>query len=403
MAFRGWAGGRVLLALSLGPLGACEADREEVTENLVAVVSAEEIDVLARLDGVTRVVDLLPTPDGRVWILNSQPPYFTVIGPSGDVQLEFGEQGGGPRELDRPVVLVGMAESTDVWAYDWVRNALIQVSPDNREVVAIPQDTIPVPSLVSFRGAGINPAPPWFEGSADGFFFSRARTAQPESALHPWSADILRISTESAAVELAAPLADRLGDPQSRFGGATVLMPYPLWSTCSDGAIGFYDPLGPALRRLSPNGDEVDPIALPESRPVTMTPDLVFEMFFRQFAEDRPSGQTMDMENMRRLTEEQNQEFVRNSSEHFPEYSELRCDARGEFWLRRFDPTTGRLGLGPDWLRVSADGAHASVSLPAEFRVFRIERDRMWGTLRDSLGVESLAAFDLSGIRPGGD
>lgn len=396
MAYR-WTG-LVPLAVVTGLLGGCGSD---VGDRIVSVaVPADAIEVLATVEGVTRVVDMHPGPDGRVWVLNSQPPYFVVVGPGGEIQRELGQQGGGPHEFDRPVALVGIAGSTDVWAYDWVRNALIEVSPDSRRSLFLPRDTIPVPSLVSFRGAGINPAPPWLESSETGFLLARARTPRAESALHLWDADVLRIASDESGVnvEVVAPLADRLGEPGSEFGAASVLMPYPLWSSCRDGTLGLYDPLTGVLRRFEADGEETAPLTLPEPRRVAMTPDLVFEMFYRQFAEDRPGGQWPGMEEMRRLTEDQNREFVRNSSEYFPEYSELRCDDQGEFWLRRFDPRTGRLGLGSDWLRVSSDGSRTLVSLPDSFRVFRIEQGRMWGTLRDELGAESVAVFDLSSL-----
>ncbi|MGI9626829.1 MAG: hypothetical protein ACR2QM_08340 [Longimicrobiales bacterium] len=379
----------------------CGCSSEVGDQSTVMAIPIDAIDVLSTLENVTRVVDVQPTEDEHVWVLNSQPPYFAVVGPDGEIQREFGEQGGGPQEFDHPVSLVGVPGSTDMWVYDWARNALIEISPDSRRTLRLPKDTIPVPSLVSFKGAGINPAPPWLESAGDGFLFARARTPRSETALHLWSADVLRISgDETALVGLEAPLADLLGEPQAVYGGATVLMPYPLWSTCRDGALGLYDPLGGVLRRFAPaTGEEMTPVPLPEPTPVEMTPDLVFEMFYRQFAEDRPGNQGPGMEQMRELTREQNREFVQNSNESFPEYSELRCDTRGEFWLRRFDPTRGRLGLGPDWLHISVDGTHSLVSLPPSFRVFRIEQDRMWGTLRDELGVESVALLELTPLR----
>jgi hypothetical protein len=130
-----------------------------------------------------------------------------------------------------------------------------------------------------------------------------------------------------------------------------------------------------------------------------MTADLVFEMFYRQFAEDRPAAQVPDREELRRLTEEQNNDFVSNSAGAFPEYADLRCAPDGTLWLRRFDATTGRLGQGSDWLRLSADGSLASVELPTAFSTFRIERDRIWGTVQDTLGVESIAWIGLGSLR----
>lgn len=389
-----------IAALSVGACGSGEADPSVPIE-----VPLAAIDVVSGIEAVTRVVDMQPAPDGLVWILNSQPPYFVVVDGDGDVQREFGDEGGGPQEFDRPVALVRERGTPSVWTYDAVRNALMEVSSADRRTLALPRDSVPLPSLVSFKGAGINPAPPWLESSAGGFLFARARTTYAESALHLWNADVMRASADdgNADIEMVAPLADLLGEPQSQFGSATVLLPYPLWTSCPDGALGLYDPLSNTLRRFTVTGEETTSLELPDPRPVTMTSDAVFEMFYRQFVEDRPGGQLPALEEMRRLTQDQNEEFVRNSSEHFPEYSELQCEPAGVFWLRRFDATTGRLGMGSDWIRITADGATLPVSLPPAFRVFRIEGGQMWGTLRDDLGVESIARIDVSALRQGPD
>jgi hypothetical protein len=365
------------------------------------VVSRDAVHALATLDAVARVVDIQPTSDGRVWVLNSMSPYFVVLGPNGQVERQFGERGGGPEEFDRPVALVRGVDSMDVWTYDWGRNALIRISAGNRRELALPRDSIPISSLVSFKGAGINPAPPWLESTRDGFLLARARVSRYESGLHLWNADILLVREDGpeVGVDLHTPIADYIGDPGSRYGDATILIPYPLWTVCAGGTIGLYDPLANTVRRFTDAGEELGAFALPDERRLLMTVDLVFEMFYRQLEEDVPSAQIPEKEEMRRRTEEQNREFVNSSAEFFPEYADLRCTPDGTLWLRRFDVTTGRLGHGSDWLRVSADGLQTLVALPRAFRTFRIERDGIWGTVRDSLGVESIAWVGLDSLR----
>jgi hypothetical protein len=122
-------------------------------------------------------------------------------------------------------------------------------------------------------------------------------------------------------------------------------------------------------------------------------------MFYRQLAQDLSSAQLPPREEVRLRTEQQNQEFVNSSAEFFPEYSDLRCTQDGTLWLRLFDPTVGRLGQGSDWLRLSEDGSHRLIALPEMFRTFRVERDRIWGTVRDALDVESVAWIALDSVR----
>jgi hypothetical protein len=359
------------------------------------------VHALSAVDVITRVVDLEPTSDGRVWVLNSIAPYFVVLGPDGRLERQFGDQGGGPEEFNRPVALARRAGSDDVWAYDWGRNALIRISAEERRELALPRDTIPIQALITFKGAGINPAPPWLESTSDGFLLARARVTREESALHLWNADLILVREGGleTTVELRMPIADLLGDPASRYGAATVLIPYPLWTACADGTVGLYDPLANSLRRFAEDGEELEAVTLPDERRLPMTADLVFEMFYRQFAEDRPSAQVPEKEAFRRLTEEQNQQFVSASAPAFPEYSDLRCGADGTLWLRLFDTANGRLGQGADWLRLSTDRSHTSVALPRTFRTFRLASERIWGTVQDTLGVESIAWIGLDALR----
>jgi hypothetical protein len=390
---RRWLAAGVFLLGACGAVDSVDADR-------VVTVPHDAIQVLTSLDVVTRVVDLEPTSDGGVWVLNSIAPYFVVVGPDGRVERQFGLQGGGPGEFNRPIALVRGMGPGEVWAYDWGRNALIDISAGERRELALPRDSFPLPSLISFKGAGINPAPPWLERTRDGFLLARARATREESALHLWNADILLVQEgPETRVDPYMPVGDLLGDPASRYGAATVLIPYPLWTACTDGSLGLYDPLANTLRRFTEEHEEIGALALPDERRLPMTADLIFEMFYRQFAGDRPSAQVPDKEQMRRLTAEQNDEFVRNSASFFPEYSDLRCVSDGTFWLRRFDATSGRLGQGPDWLRAAADGSRTRVVVPREFTVFRIGRWRIWGTLQDSLGVEAIAWIGLRSLR----
>jgi hypothetical protein len=380
---------------------ACNPGDADPDGNRAITVPAEAIRTLPALDIVARVVDLQPAEDGRLWVLNSVAPYFVVLGPDGQVERQFGDRGGGPQEFDRPVALLRGVDPADIWAYDWGRHALIRISREDRRDLALPRDSLSLPSLVSFKGAGINVAPPWLEPATGGFLIARARITRDESALHLWNAEILRVRDDGsgARVDLHTPIGDFLGDPASRYGAATVLVPYPLWTLCADGTVGLYDPLSNSLRRFRDGQEDREPFALPRERNVQMTADLVFEMFYRQFAEDISSDQLPAKDEMRRVTESQNQEFVSSSAPFFPEFADLRCGADGAFWLQRFDATTGRLGHGPDWLRLSTNGSQTWVSLPRTFTTVRIERDRIWGTVRDDLGVQSIAWIEPEALR----
>lgn len=374
---------------------ACTGDGGPTPSARTVTLTDEAIQPVATLDGVTRVVDLEATADGRVWVLNSTEPFFTVVAADGAIERAFGRQGGGPGEFDNPVTLVRGTGADEVWSYDWTRNALIRLTGGDAVQHPLP-DSFPRPSLVSFKGAGINPAPPWIRHTDEGFLFARARDVHAESALHLWDADLFVVSERDGrepTVDL--PVADLLGDPSSRFGAASILIPYPLWAACPDGTRALYDPLANALRLFSAEGAEGSPRKLPDEPGYAMTADLVFEMFFRQLAADRPASQLPDMEQMRALTRDQNEGFVSGSAPDFPEYAELECTRDGTLWLRRFDPAAGRLGLGHAWVGIGSDGVRVEIEVPRSFTTHRVTAERFWGVMRDSLGVETLSWIEM--------
>ncbi len=329
-------------------------------------VSPEAVHVLGAAEVVSRVVDLEPAGDGRVWVLNGVDPFFVVFGADGRVEREFGAAGEGPMEFGAPVALVRGPVAGDVWAYDVVRHALIRVSGDERRDVPLPRDSISPARLVSFEGGGFFPAPPWRRAGAGGILLARSRSAgvQPGSAMSAWDADIVRIRLDApgGAVEVHTPVADLLGDPAARYPGATLFLPYPLWTVCADGTLGLYDPLDNELRRIGRDGRELGALALPEERRLPLTFDRMFGMVYRQIREDGPASRFPDSAAMRAQIQRGFGEVESASADVFPEYADLRCTPDGALGLQRYDVAAGRLGRGPDGYRVAAARATARLA-----------------------------------------
>lgn len=223
---------------------------------------------------------------------------------------------------------------------------------------------------------------------------TRPGSAEPFSGLGYWNADIVRVRPDSptAAVEVHTPITDLLGDPASRYAGATKFLPFPLWTVCADGTMVLYDPLENELRRVAGDGPAPASVALPQERRLELTLDRFFGMFYRRIQQDFPAGELPDSAELRHRFAAEFGEFESQSASVFPEYADLRCTGDGTLWLQPFDAASGGFGgRGRDWYRISADGSRTLVTLPAEFRPFRFEADRIWGTIQDSLGVESVA------------
>lgn len=385
-------------ALLVAACGAGPQDGERRVE-----VSSEGVHVVGTSEAIARIADLQPAADGRVWLLNSieVDPFFVELGPDGRVEREFGRSGGGPAEFGAPVALVRGPDG-EVWTYDLLRHALIRISTEERLDLPLPRDSLSPPQLIGFTGAGIFPAPPWLKGTRRNFLFARLRSgsAEPFSGLAFWHADIVGLRADSPApsLELYTPVADLLGDPASRYSRATKILPYPLWAVCGDGTVVLYDPLENELRRIAADGRNVTPVALPEERRVELTFDRLLGMAARDYRE-KATGQIPDSAAMAHQFEQMYSQWEGQSAKVFPEYADLQCTPDGTLWLQPFDVETGPLGRGPKWQRISQDGPRALVTFPEEFTPLRFEPDRIWGTLRDPLGVTSAAWIGVDALR----
>lgn len=358
-------------------------------------VRLDEVHVVPTPDVLARIVDVEPIGDGRVWVLNSVEPLFLALGADGEVERAFGRRGDGPEEFGDPLDLLPGPDGT-VWTFDLLRNALRPISDDRLSDLVLPPESLPPWQLVSFENAGMGmlPVSPWIQSQDGDFLVARKRpSAPPSGALGIWHADIIRLGSNSAGVSLesAIAVADLLADPAERYPGATILLPYPIWTVCRDGGLGLYDPLANTLRRFGPDGREEPATALSEERRQPVTFDRVFGMVYRLFAERRPGGQAPDSLQMRSSLQDQ---FTQRESEFadvFPEYSDLRCNEDGTFWLQPFHVANGRLAQSPEWIRLGRDGSRSELSLPDGFTVHRIDGHRIWGAVMDSLGVPAVA------------
>lgn len=376
-------------------LSGCQSAADSGDRSGPTVVTLEDVNLVPTPDMLARIVDVEPAGDGRIWVLNALEPFFVVIGTDGQVERSFGRRGGGPGEFDDPIALV-RGPSGRMWTFDNLRKAFRPVAGDQERDLALPTEW----QVVSFENAGMGmvATAPWVQSQDGDFLIARRRPSAPASGgLGIWHADIYRVGMDAEGVSLEVALAvpDVLADPGERYPGATILVPYPLWTVCSDGAFGLYDPLENALRRFAPNGREEPAIALSEERRESVTFDRVFGMVYRLFAERRPGGQAPDSMQMRSVLQAQFAQREGGFAEVFPEYADLRCTDEGTFWLQPYRVADGRFERSPEWTRLSRDGSCSRLLLPETFTLHRIDGDRIWGTVMDSLGVPAIAWVDI--------
>jgi hypothetical protein len=189
-----------------------------------------------------------------------------------------------------------------------------------------------------------------------------------------------------------------LGDPSREYGGTSMLLPYPLWDACgTDDSLIVYDPIRNTVRRFAATGDEREPLSLPAKRNVPMTFDRVFGMIYRWASSQAPSGVLPDSATMRTQFESQWPMMQRMFAHVLPEYVDLDCAGDGSVWIQPFDHVDGLFGAGAEWVRLGPDGSRTIYVMPDRFTPLRFAGDRIWGSLRNELDIQSVAWLRLPG------
>lgn len=87
-----------------------------------------------------------------------------------------------------------------------------------------------------------------------------------------------------------------------------------------------------------------------------------------------------------------------------PHVAGLLVDDEGRIWTKRFDPGTdavwhqgGQDVRGGSWWIVNPQDGIGEIKLPGTFKPLEVRRGRVLGVLEDSLGVQSVAVFELLG------
>jgi hypothetical protein len=372
------------------------------------IVGASEVRVHGTSESIAEVQDLEVLPNGEVWVLNSIEPLFVGFDAEGRVIREHGRVGGGPEEFGGPSGFVIGGVEGQPWVFDRRRHALFQVSgPDSaRAEIPLPANSIPPGSLLPGIRLG------WSDlvrTARLGDELLLPRRAGPSEGgvyslwLGVWTADILAMDPETESVRNAVALGEVLDDPTPHFDVTDAFLPFPLWfrlwAVCAD-EIRVYDRLRHQVRRFTPEGSELDSIALPPASLTSVTADAyaraLFPLAVIEAAPSVPASGEIE------ISAEDSAMVVQGLLSRItapperlanllPRYTDLRCDEQGTLWLQPFDIDEGGLDGGPVWLRIADDGEVQEVRLPDRFDPYRFTAERIWGVQRNELDVASVA------------
>ncbi len=388
---------RHAFSLSLPLLVGCVAQEGGVAPPLEPILfTQQDLHIIGTSDTIAGIVDLMPLDDGSAWVLNDTEPFLVRLSPEGELLRAQGIEGGGPGEFFWPSTLVRDEQSGDVWVYEARQGRFVRVEESAAAplAVALPHDSSGIPRLSSYEYLWMsNGGRTWVRNTGDGFVFARASAAVPW-IYSLWSTDVVRLRGDGS-YDTVLSTEDVVGSPDTRFPGATRFLPYPMWSACPNGSLAVYDPNRNALRRFTASGDSLTTHDLPPRREVEITPETIFETVHPGVLRNRAWGTRPDADELRRLVRRDYQQRADEFSDVFPEYADLDCVGTDTLWVQPFDTTSGEMGRGPHWLRVTAEGAEGTVEFPPTFRPMRFHGGRVWGVHRGEFDVEHLAWTEL--------
>lgn len=396
----------VLLATMM--TASCEAARnQEGDEAGVLVLEPSNVTILGTSSAIAVVQDVEPLPDGRVWVLNSIEPFFIGFDARGEVTHEYGQAGGGPEEFRAPRGFVTGGIAGEAWAFDWPRNAIIEISqPDDTwSEIALPGEHVRPGQVIGGRDLTDNRVRlarlggeviiPRTTGTMDAGMLS--------FWLAIWGADLLALDLETDSVRTLLSLGEVLGDPTGNLE-MTGFPPFPiwfrLWAVCGE-ELRVYDRLGNQVRAFSSDGTELAATPLPPPRFTTVTHrEFGRAVLGLIMAEQMGAvgGQVSPEDSLRILNQAlaNSQGEPEQLAQFLPRYVDFRCEPDGTLWLRPLDLELGGLRGGPAWLRVRRDGTTHEVRFPERFDPYRFTAERVWGVQRDELDVASIAWIELS-------
>lgn len=396
----GWA----LVASLVSCTPARDSDSPEVGP---VYIESTAVHVVGTSDALAAVQDLEVLPDGRIWVLNSLPPFFVGFDPDGELIGVHGEVGGGPEEFRLPAGFVVGAPEGEAWVLDTRRHGLVRVSrPDEPwSEVRLPRTQLPpgtvqggldlMTPIVRTARLGDEIVLPHSTGTLESGVFSMV-----EAIL---KADLMRIDPATGVVELVLNIGGSLEDPFTGFTPTEGGFPLwkRLWAVCG-GHLRVYDRVRHQLRGFDREGRELEPIGLPPAGLAEVASQDFARVVFplRQAEATGGVGGRLSSEDSLRLVSQMARDVKGTAAQlaaYLPPFVDFRCSPSGTMWLRPIDLDGGGLAGGREWLRVDPDGESRVIVLPPRFDAFRFSEDRVFGALRDDLDVPSVAWARLPG------
>lgn len=372
-----------LLAAALA--GGCEPDATGAIPEPDRWALVEELRIGSvddTLTGFSRIAGVLPAPNGRVYVADSQDQRIRVFDAGGGYVGAFGRRGQGPGEMER------------IRELGWVSDTLYVTDPRLRRVSLFDPDGRFVASLtlaLTSRDpdlAGNVPSRLLADGTGLGALTVSARVADASAREAP----LLRVDRTGEVVDTVVTLPYRSEHVTIRAGERVLLLQQafvddPLVAYSPDGLVVYVvERRAPESHRdaafrvtwLSASGDTIRTRSYPFA-PVPLDRDWLAERLPAAVSGIAATAGLSEREAERLLLE---QLYVPT---YHPPVSQVVAGADGTLWLRREDrPNVDRR----EWLVLAPDGDPLGVlELPSSMRLWHVTAREVWASVPDELDV----------------
>lgn len=338
-------------------------------------------------DDRTSVTDMIPLADGSVILLADTAPFVERVDADGNRLVAFGRAGAGPGEFITPSAIAIAGDSIAVWEpgrglATWFSGAGRYLRQDGRKVA-------PIPVTARYLGVGYG-APGRMRLAGDRVLLSLSRRPVRQAfALHGLIVLAVGVRGTDTLVDFATD-STRLRELAS---GAQELVAVPLWDACPGaGQVVHYSPAWNRLSRVTTDGrlirmDSIEGATIPLTEE-TLRRHVRFQLrtLLAGGKQPQPEVEAEMIESMLRQSRD-----PRMFPDQQPTFTNLICDDSRRVWLQHFSLDESGKVAGSDWLVVDSDGARAEVALPGGFELRAVSGEKLWGIVRDSLGVVSIA------------
>lgn len=352
-----------------------------------------------RIDGYEE--DLVPiqwlgvTSTGRIALLQWQDHNVRFYDPSGRLLATVGREGEGPGEFQRLVRAGWIGDTDTLWVSDTQLNRAVVISPDLETVRTVRNHELAQPSPADSGRFATYMQPSPYAMFGDGSSLVWAILALPGSGPELEGPPVLRLSPDGEIMNLVGVIGyvDRFVTVSGSARRAIPYVPGFTWTMGSHGT-----------RMATLTTD----MALPEPafrvQVVDAAGEVVFDRSYPFEPEPIPSA-VMDsaiattVSTLEGAARAQMEAQLRaHAPELYPEAEQVVIGRDHRIWVGMRPRPQGRR-----WLALSPTGEpEAEVVLPSRVTVHTADREYLWCTEEDELGVESVVRYRMAAASPRG-